>query len=164
MQIAVTLDAPRSFTNVLQRGQGDGQDDRHDSYGDHQFDDRHAISPHDCTLVWVPSDLPDSLESWSLMMTKQAKCNHAGCPFRAVAETSDMNALDRRRFAVEVLPLGRSPLRIVEVEWSGVKSVVPLLLDGQVLHLNHGAGISALNEPHRRALATRRCSMVAQDA
>ncbi len=77
-------------------------------------------------------------------MTKSVRFYHAGCSICVTAENSVVDALDRSRFDVEVVHLGESPSRIAEAEKAGVKSVPALLLDGEVLHINHGADISAL--------------------
>jgi hypothetical protein len=52
--------------------------------------------------------------------------------------------LDRSRYEVEVVHLGDATDRIAEAENAGVKSVPALVLDGEVLHINHGADLSAL--------------------
>lgn len=77
-------------------------------------------------------------------MARKATFYHAGCPVCVEAENSIVDALDRNRFDVEVVHLGDSPSRIAEAELVGVKSVPALLLEEQVLHINHGADISAL--------------------
>lgn len=77
-------------------------------------------------------------------MTKPATFYHAGCPVCVSAEQAIVNALDRNRFEVEIVHLGDTPSRIAEAEDVGVKSVPALLLDGEVLHINHGADLAAL--------------------
>jgi len=77
-------------------------------------------------------------------MSKPVKFYHAGCPVCVSAENSLVAALDRSRFDVEVVHLGESPSRIAEAETAGVNSVPALVLDGEVLHINHGADLSAL--------------------
>lgn len=77
-------------------------------------------------------------------MSKQAKFYHAGCPVCVSAENAVVNALDRSQYEVEVVHLGEAGNRIAEAESVGVKSVPALVLDGEVLHINHGADLSAL--------------------
>ena len=77
-------------------------------------------------------------------MSKSAKFYHAGCPVCVSAENTIVGALDRSQYNVEVVHLGEVPNRIAEAESAGVKSVPALLLDGEVLHINHGADLSAL--------------------
>ncbi len=77
-------------------------------------------------------------------MARKATFYHAGCPVCVAAEKSIVGALDRNRFDVEVVHLGDSPARISEAESAGVRSVPALLLEEQVLHINHGADLSAL--------------------
>lgn len=77
-------------------------------------------------------------------MSKPAKFFHAGCPVCVAAENAIVGALDRSKYDVEVVHLGQSPARVAEAERSGVKSVPALILDGEVLHINHGADLSAL--------------------
>lgn len=75
------------------------------------------------------------------MMTK-AIFYHAGCPVCLEAEQSLAAALDPGRFDVEVVHLGTQRDRIAEAEKLGVKSVPALVLDGTVLHINHGASMA----------------------
>lgn len=77
-------------------------------------------------------------------MSKQATFYHAGCPVCVTAENAIVGALDRNQFSVEVVHLGQAGDRISEAEKVGVKSVPALVIDGQVLHINHGADLSAL--------------------
>lgn len=77
-------------------------------------------------------------------MPKQAKFYHAGCPVCVSAENAIANALDRSQYEVEVVHLGEAADRITEAENAGVKSVPALVLDDEVLHINHGADLSAL--------------------
>lgn len=77
-------------------------------------------------------------------MSKPAKFYHAGCPVCVAAENSIVTALDRNQYTVEVVHLGESTSRIAEAESAGVKSVPALVLEGEVLHINHGADLSAL--------------------
>ena len=77
-------------------------------------------------------------------MPKSIKFYHAGCPVCVAAEKSIVEALDQNRFEIEVVHLGETPDRVAEAEIAGVKSVPALLLGDEVLHLNHGADLSAL--------------------
>jgi len=77
-------------------------------------------------------------------MKKKAVFYHAGCPVCVSAEQSVLGALDRDRFEVEVVHLGTAKGRLSEAERLGVKSVPALALDGQVFHINFGAGLSDL--------------------
>jgi len=77
-------------------------------------------------------------------MSKPVKFYHAGCPVCVSAESAIVNALDRNQYSVEVVHLGETPRRVEEAEKAGVKSVPALLLEGEVLHINHGADLSAL--------------------
>ena len=69
---------------------------------------------------------------------------HAGCPVCVEAEKNIVNALDTKRFEVEVVDLGVIPSRIAEAEALGVKSVPTLVLDGLAFHINFGASIEDL--------------------
>jgi hypothetical protein len=77
-------------------------------------------------------------------MKKKAVFYHAGCPVCAEAEQSVLGALDRNRYEVEVVHLGSAKGRLAEAERLGVKSVPALALEGQVFHINYGAGLSDL--------------------
>ncbi len=79
-------------------------------------------------------------------MLKTAKFYHAGCPVCVSAENVVVAALDRNLYEVEVVHLGESGSRIAEADNAGVKSVPALVLDGEVLHINHGADLSALKK------------------
>jgi glutaredoxin 3 len=71
---------------------------------------------------------------------------HAGCPVCLSAEQDILNIIDRTMVDVEVVHLGEQSQRIKEAETAGVKSVPALLLNGHVLHINYGAGISDLKK------------------
>ncbi len=77
-------------------------------------------------------------------MKKKAVFYHAGCPVCVSAEQSVLAALDKNRFDVEVVHLGKTKGRVSEAEKLGIKSVPALALDGQVFHINFGANLSAL--------------------
>ena len=76
-------------------------------------------------------------------MTK-AVFYHAGCPVCVSAEKSVAQALDPRRFEVEIVHLGQQKPRIAEAERAGVKSVPALVIGGTAYHINHGADLGAL--------------------
>lgn len=77
-------------------------------------------------------------------MKRKAVFFHAGCPVCVSAEKSVVEALDKNRYDVEVVHLGAAKDRIPEAEKIGVRSVPALSLDGQVFHINFGAGLSDL--------------------
>lgn len=68
---------------------------------------------------------------------------HAGCPVCVEAERALLPLLNRE-VEVEVVHLGEQSPRVAEAEAAGVKSVPALVIDGQVLHLNFGAALAAL--------------------
>jgi glutaredoxin len=69
---------------------------------------------------------------------------HAGCPVCVDAEQQFVQALDRSRYEVEVVHLGKEKSRIAEAEKAGVKSVPALVLDGKPYHINFGAALADL--------------------
>ncbi len=69
---------------------------------------------------------------------------HAGCPVCVEAEQKVAEAIDKSRYALEIVHLGQQESRIADAENSGVKSVPALVLDGVPFHINFGADISAL--------------------
>lgn len=77
-------------------------------------------------------------------MKTRAKFYHAGCPVCLSAEESVLAALDRSRYAVEVVHLGNDPGRVAEAREAGVASVPALLLDAEVFHINFGAKLDDL--------------------
>lgn len=77
-------------------------------------------------------------------MKAQAKFYHAGCPVCLEAESAVTRYLDPTKVDLEVVHLGTAKSRLPEAEKAGVKSVPALVLDGQALHLNFGAALSAL--------------------
>ncbi len=77
-------------------------------------------------------------------MKSKAIFYHAGCPVCVSAEQAIVPVLDKEKLDVEVVHLGEQKVRVAEAEQSGVKSVPALVLDGDVLHINHGADLSAL--------------------
>ncbi len=71
---------------------------------------------------------------------------HAGCPVCVDAEQQFVQALDRSRYQVEVVHLGKEKSRIAEAERTGVKSVPALVLDGKPYHINFGAALADLKK------------------
>jgi glutaredoxin len=69
---------------------------------------------------------------------------HAGCPVCVSAEQQVVEAIDNKRFDIEVVHLGEQSQRVAEAESAGVESVPALLLDDQVFHINFGAALSDL--------------------
>lgn len=74
-------------------------------------------------------------------MKTKAVFYHAGCPVCVNAEQILTRALDPARYEIEIVHLGRDRARIAEAEHLGVKSVPALVIEGQVLHINFGAGL-----------------------
>lgn len=66
---------------------------------------------------------------------------HAGCPVCVEAEQMVAEAIDSKRYNLEVVHFGNAKARIAEAEKAGVKSVPALVLDGNVFHINFGASI-----------------------
>ena len=77
-------------------------------------------------------------------MKSKATFYHAGCPVCVSAEQQVAAALDRGRYDVESVHLGQTKQRVQEAKAKGVKSVPALVMDGQVFHINFGAGIEQL--------------------
>lgn len=77
-------------------------------------------------------------------MKTKAIFYHAGCTVCVEAEQSIAQALDEKRYDVEIVHLGQDKARVAEAERSGVKSVPALVMGGVPLHINFGAGIEAL--------------------
>ena len=75
-------------------------------------------------------------------MMKKAVFYHAGCPVCIAAEQQVLDALDRRRYQVEIVHLGEERSRITEAEQAGIQSVPALLLDGATFHINFGASLA----------------------
>lgn len=79
-------------------------------------------------------------------MTTKATFYHAGCPVCVAAESMIASALDRSRFNVEVVHLGKDASRLTEAERVGVKSVPALVIEGKPFHINFGAALSDLKK------------------
>lgn len=77
-------------------------------------------------------------------MSTKAIFYHAGCPVCVDAEHRVVDALDTKRFDVEIVHLGQNKSRLSEAEKFGVKSVPALVIDSQPFHINFGADLSAL--------------------
>ncbi len=69
---------------------------------------------------------------------------HAGCSVCISAEQQVLEALDKKRFDIEIVHLGENSSRINEAELAGVKSVPALVLENSVFHINFGAAINDL--------------------
>lgn len=79
-------------------------------------------------------------------MKSKATFYHAGCPVCVSAEQSVAAALDKGRFDVEVVHLGKAKDRIAAAKQAGVKSVPALVIDGHPYHINFGANLSDLDK------------------
>ena len=77
-------------------------------------------------------------------MTQVATIYHAGCPVCVDAVDLFAEALDPKKYAVEIVHLGASPDRIAGAEAAGVKSVPAFVVDGQAFHINFGAHLDDL--------------------
>lgn len=77
-------------------------------------------------------------------MTRKAVFYHAGCPVCVSAEQALTTALDRSRVDLEIVHLGEQRNRLSEAEQAGIRSVPALVIDGEVLHINHGADLAAI--------------------
>ena len=67
---------------------------------------------------------------------------HAGCPVCVSAEEEVLSFVDSSRFKLSIVHLGEEKSIIPTAKNAGVKSVPALVTeDGQVLHINFGAGI-----------------------
>lgn len=69
---------------------------------------------------------------------------HAGCPVCVEAEQKVGEAIDKRKYTMEIVHLGENRSRLPEAERAGVKSVPALVLDGVPFHINFGADLSVL--------------------
>ncbi len=79
---------------------------------------------------------------------KKATYFHAGCPVCVDAERNLAEAIDRSRYDLEIIHLGKDPGRLEEGERAGVKSVPALVIDGAPYHVNFGASLSDLKQPN----------------
>lgn len=70
---------------------------------------------------------------------------HAGCPVCVEAEQKITTAIDKTKYNLEIVHLGKTKERIAEAKQAGVKSVPAIILAGSVLHINFGANLSDLN-------------------
>ena len=69
---------------------------------------------------------------------------HAGCPVCIEAEQKVAESIDKDKYLVEYVHLGKNKSRLAEAEEAGVQSVSALVLDGVPFHINFGADLSAL--------------------
>lgn len=67
---------------------------------------------------------------------------HAGCPVCVDAEKMVADAIDGKKYKLEVVHFANAKNRIAEAEKAGVKSVPALVLDGNVFHINFGASMA----------------------
>ncbi len=74
-------------------------------------------------------------------MNSKAIFFHAGCP---VCVTAEQQLVEAIKGPVESVHLGEQKNRMDEALSLGVKSVPALVIDGNVFHINYGAGIEAL--------------------
>ena len=77
-------------------------------------------------------------------MKPAATFYHAGCPVCLDAQHVVERYLDSTKTELEIVHLSESHERLAEAESAGVASVPALVIDGRVLHLNHGADLAAL--------------------
>lgn len=77
-------------------------------------------------------------------MKQKAIYYHAGCPVCVDAERNVVDALDRVKYDVESVNLGKEKHRVADAEGSGVKSVPALVLSGYPFHINFGASLRDL--------------------
>lgn len=66
---------------------------------------------------------------------------HAGCPVCVEAEQKVAESIDKSKYSVEIVHLGKNKNRLQEAEQAGVKSVPALVLDGVPFHINFGANL-----------------------
>ena len=71
---------------------------------------------------------------------------HAGCPVCVEAESQILGALDKTKYNLEVVHLGKAKNKIADAEKFGVKSVPALVLGNTPFHINFGANISDLKK------------------
>ena len=77
-------------------------------------------------------------------MKSKAIFYHAGCPVCVAAEENVAAAIDRSRYEVESVHLGKDKSRVAEAAKAGVKSVPAIVLDGAAFHINFGASLADL--------------------
>ncbi|MCO6431509.1 MAG: thioredoxin family protein [Deltaproteobacteria bacterium] len=77
-------------------------------------------------------------------MKDKAIFYHAGCPVCVEAEQSLADALDKSRYELEVVHLGKEKSRVEEAMKKGIKSVPALLIGGKPYHINFGANLNDL--------------------
>ena len=72
----------------------------------------------------------------------QAVFYHAGCLVCVDAEKMVADAIDTKRYNLEIVHFANAKNRIAEAEKAGVKSVPALVIDGTVFHINFGASMA----------------------
>jgi len=71
---------------------------------------------------------------------------HAGCPVCVEAERMLLELVDKSKYEIEVVHLGKDKNRIGEAEQYGVKSVPAIVVDGKPYHINYGASIEEVKK------------------
>lgn len=72
---------------------------------------------------------------------------HAGCPVCVSAEQQILELIDQNKVDLEIVHFGDGGKhRIAEAELAGVLSVPALVIDGNVLHINHGATMAEVRQ------------------
>ncbi len=78
-------------------------------------------------------------------MKTKARFYHAGCPVCVSAEQNVAQALDTKRYELEIVHLGEHKNRLAEARELGVQSVPALVLGDQPFHINFGASLDDLS-------------------
>ncbi len=72
---------------------------------------------------------------------------HAGCPVCVSAEKQITEIIDRSRYDLDIVHFGEgNASRIPEAEKQGVRSVPALVVNGETIHLNHGASMEDVRQ------------------
>jgi len=71
---------------------------------------------------------------------------HAGCPVCVEAERMLLELVDKSKYDIEIVHLGKDKNRIGEAEKYGVKSVPAIVIDGKPYHINYGASIEEVKK------------------
>jgi hypothetical protein len=86
---------------------------------------------------------------------KKAIFYHAGCAVCRAAQEGVIDKLNPAEYVVEIVDLSVSKNRVSEAEQAGVKSIPALVVEGQVFHINYGAGLADLKTPEPSELSER---------
>lgn len=62
------------------------------------------------------------------------------------AEQNLLNAIDKSKYEISIVHLGKDKSRIAEAERLGVKSVPAIVIGDKVYHVNFGASIADLKK------------------